>query len=154
MSSFYTRAEMQTLKTLLEAEFQSAQERSYPIKVRDPRAQALVKKIYAQERKRLAEQLPKDSRECMKPVARDVTAVMKGVFVCRICLAGAALLGVAGALFKLMAIQSIAALIFVLAFVVMNVLKASVENKLRQYLCLHLLSDREDLNKDAPAENE
>lgn len=44
MSSFYTRAEMQTLKTLLEAEFQSAQERSYPIKVRDPRAQALVKK--------------------------------------------------------------------------------------------------------------
>lgn len=76
MSSFYTRAEMQTLKTLLEAEFQSAQERSYPIKVRDPRAQALVKKIYAQERKRLAEQLPKDSRECMKPVARDVAAVM------------------------------------------------------------------------------
>ena len=56
-------------------------------------------------------------------------------------------------MFKLMAIQSIAALIFVLAFVVMNVLKASVENKLRQYLCLHLLSDREDLNKDAPAEN-
>lgn len=153
MSSFYTRAEMQTLKTLLETEFQTAQERSYPIKVRDPRAQALVKKIYAQERKRLAEQLPKDSRECMKPVARDVTAATKGVIACHICLTGAGLLGVAGALFKLTVIQGIAALVFVLAFVMMNVLKVYAENKLRQYLCLHLLSDREDLNKDAPAEN-
>ena len=77
----------------------------------------------------------------------------KGVIVCRICLAGAGLLGVAGALFKLMVIQGIAALVFVLAFVVMNVLKVYVENRLRQYLCLHLLSDREELNKDAPAEN-
>lgn len=144
MGAIYTRAELHTLKSLLSSEFKSPQECTYPLKVRNPNARALIKKVFAQDRKTLVNQLPKDNRECMKQIAQDVMHRQKGILVCYLCLAGSSLLGCMALIFKQNSIQGFFAFSFIVAFVVMNILKRSIENKLRYYLCLHLLMSCEN----------
>ena len=139
MGSRYTRAELHMLKSLLSSEFKSPQECTYPLKVRNPNARALIKKVFAQDRKTLVNQLPKDNRECMKQIAQDVMHRQKGILVCYLCLAGSSLLECMAIVLKQISLQAFFAFTFFATFVVMVTLKRSIENKLRYYLCLHLL---------------